>query len=93
MLVLFQNMIIYNPFLPPNARQARIVDYARQCGGIEWRRETIPSLDGTQLALCVSEVSTKSASDGPFTHVHIIYMQGSPGAFAHGKAVLLTMHR
>jgi hypothetical protein len=75
MLVLFQNTIIYNPFLPPNARSLQIPDYAKQCGGIQWREETIRSLDGTQIALCTSEVST--SAPGPQRPVYILYMQGS----------------
>ncbi|KND91157.1 Alpha/beta hydrolase domain-containing protein 13 [Tolypocladium ophioglossoides CBS 100239] len=62
MLVLFQNAIIYNPFLPPNSRSMRIADFARECGGIEWREERIRSLDGTEIALCVSEVSSRGSS-------------------------------
>lgn len=76
MLVLFQNTIIYNPFLPPNARSLKISDYAKQCGGIVWREETIKSLDGTQLALCVSEVDTPIAKV-PKIPVYILYMQGT----------------
>lgn len=75
MLVLFQNTIIYNPFLPPNARSLQISDYAKHCGGIKWREETIRSLDGTQIALCTSEVST--SAPGTQRPVYILYMQGS----------------
>lgn len=76
MLVLFQNTIIYNPFLPPNARSLTIAEYARQCGRVAWREETIRSLDGTQLALCVSDVQTATASESQATQVYILYMQG-----------------
>jgi hypothetical protein len=79
MLVLFQNTIIYNPFLPPNARRCEISDYISHCRGVSWREEAISSLDGTQLALCVSEVST-STLERLKTQVYILYMQGRPSA-------------
>jgi uncharacterized protein len=82
MLVLCQNMIIYNPFLPPNARSLRIKDYERYCGRIHWREERIKSLDGTEIALCVSEdprdakpASGKLVQERP---VYILYFQGKP---------------
>lgn len=80
MLVLFQNAIIYNPFLPPNARSLRIADFARQCGGVEWREERIESLDRTEIALCVSEVTwrgrAKPDTAAPPTPVYLVYFQG-----------------
>ncbi|KAL7808521.1 Alpha/Beta hydrolase protein [Trichoderma aethiopicum] len=83
MLVLFQNAIIYNPFLPPNARSMQISEFARQCGGIEWREDRIKSLDGTEIALCISEVSCGKESAGAGssaaskTPVYILYFQGN----------------
>ena len=79
MLVLFQNTIIYNPFMPPNARSMLIDDFARQCGGVRWREERIRSLDGTEIALCVSdeECSSKTpAPSSPKSPVYILYFQG-----------------
>lgn len=82
MLVLLQNTIIYNPYLPPNARKLKISDYARQCRGIKWRQESLQSLDGTGIALCVSQidsVATKPTAkpfDGAKTPVYIMYFQG-----------------
>ncbi|KPM43329.1 hypothetical protein AK830_g3176 [Neonectria ditissima] len=78
--VWWPNMIIYNPFLPPNARSMRIADYAKDCGGIQWREERIRSLDGTEIALCVSDVPPPSRSDDAGrikTHVYILYFQGN----------------
>ncbi|KFA65592.1 hypothetical protein S40285_04350 [Stachybotrys chlorohalonatus IBT 40285] len=77
MLVLFQNTIIYNPFLPPNARSMRIADFARECGGLEWREERIQSLDGTNIALCVTEVPPRSQPSATVTPVYILYFQGN----------------
>lgn len=78
MLVLFQNTIIYNPFLPPNARRMRISEFAHQCRGIQWREERISSLDGTEIALCVSEVSSESHNQTQKRRVYILYFQGMP---------------
>ncbi|RFU74942.1 alpha beta superfamily hydrolase [Trichoderma arundinaceum] len=80
MLVLFQNAIIYNPFLPPNARSMQISEFARQCGGVEWREDRIKSLDGTEIALCISEVSSgdgRGSSNKLATPVYILYFQGN----------------
>jgi hypothetical protein len=75
MLVIFQNTIIYNPFLPPNARTMTISEFARQCAGVQWREERIKSNDGTEIALCVSDIQ-----QGPVTEdqkqVYILYFQG-----------------
>lgn len=75
MLVLFQNVIIYNPFLPPDARSLKIADFASQCGGIKWREERIQSLDGTEIALCVANIQHGHGSMPP-TRVYIMYFQG-----------------
>lgn len=94
MMVLCQNMIIYNPFLPPNARSMRIADYAKDCGGIQWREERIRSLDGTEIALCVSDVLP--ASDPGIvgrtkTPVYILYFQGL--SLSKRKPCCTTDHR
>ncbi|KAM4058057.1 alpha/beta superfamily hydrolase [Hirsutella rhossiliensis] len=81
MLVLFQNAIIYNPFIPPNARSMRISDFARHCGGIQWREERIRSLDGTSIALCINEMASLEANDPGGAKakppVYILYFQGN----------------
>lgn len=78
MLVLFQNAIIYNPFIPPNARKMRISDFARQCGGVEWREERIRSLDGTSIALCINEMPSRPGGVEAKPAVYILYFQGAP---------------
>ncbi|UNI23655.1 hypothetical protein JDV02_009462 [Purpureocillium takamizusanense] len=81
MLILFQNLIIYNPYMPPNARSMLISDFARQCGGVEWREQRIESLDRIEIALCVSEMSARGAarsgSTASQTPVYILYFQGN----------------
>ena len=77
MLVVFQNAIIYNPFMPPNARGMRIEDFARECGRVQWREERIRSLDGTEIALCVSQDADHAvARVAPTRQVYILYFQG-----------------
>lgn len=79
-MVLFQNAIIYNPFLPPNARSMTIDEVSRGCGRVKWREERIRSLDGTEIALCVTDVPSvpePSTAKGK-TPVYILYFQGSP---------------
>ena len=79
MMVLFQNAIIYNPYLPPDARTARIADFEKKCGGVKWREERIESLDGTEVALCLAEVPARKALRTPPElpiPVYILYFQG-----------------
>lgn len=78
-MVTFQNKIIYMPGLPPNARREKIQDYASRCGGLQWREERTRAADGTDLALCVTDVdlgsgvaststsTSTSTSASPFT--------------------------
>ncbi|KAI2614887.1 alpha/beta-hydrolase [Hypoxylon sp. NC1633] len=81
MLVTFQNKIIYMPGLPPNARWEKIQDYANRCAGLQWREERVRAADGTDLALCVTDVdlgssaaSTQPAAVVPF---YVLYFQGN----------------
>ena len=88
MMVLFQNAIIYNPFLPPNARSMTIDEVSRDCGRIKWREERIKSLDGTEIALCVADVPSKpEPSTAKAAHAYILYFQGSPiSSISHSTA-------
>ncbi|KAI0384054.1 alpha/beta-hydrolase [Hypomontagnella monticulosa] len=79
MLVTFQNKIIYMPGLPPNARWEKIQDYASRCAGIPWREERIRASDGTDLALCVTELELGSGATSaqPDVAFYILYFQGN----------------
>lgn len=77
MLVLFQNTIIYNPFMPPNSRSMRIEDFAKECRGIGWREERIKSLDGTEIALCISDEVAGSQVDPNRPPAYVMYFQGN----------------
>ncbi len=95
MLVVFQNKIIYMPGLPPSARSERIVDYAGQCGGIQWREERTKAIDGTKLVLAVTTVPLSGGGRVPAPtakervggrHVYIVYFQGWLAPYASSWA-------
>lgn len=73
MMVLFQNKIIYMPFLPPNARSDTITEYSSRCGGIKWKEEHIKSTDGTDIALAIAEVGTQK---NDAVEKVVLYFQG-----------------
>jgi hypothetical protein len=79
MMVIFQNKIIYMPYIPLGARREKIADYARACGSVQWREERIRASDGTEIALCVANVEAASSSviGQPRLHVMILYFQGN----------------
>jgi pimeloyl-ACP methyl ester carboxylesterase len=56
MTVVFQDKIIYLPYLPPFARYEKIDDYAALCRPVEWELQNITSLDGTKLAICAGSI-------------------------------------
>ncbi|RYP16591.1 hypothetical protein DL765_005052 [Monosporascus sp. GIB2] len=78
MMVALQNKIIYMPGLPPNARREKISDYASRCGGLQWREERVRAADGTDLALCVTEVDMgrNQPSKFPDSAIYVLYFQG-----------------
>lgn len=77
MMVLFQNKIIYMPFLPPNARSDNIDEYASYCGGVKWKEEHIRSGDGTDIALAVSEFGSEEKEGASATEKVVLYFQGN----------------
>lgn len=78
MMIVFQRHILYMPSVPPYSRREKIADYADRCGSIKWREDTILSLDGTKLSLCVGEASIRMSLDskGLQNHVVLLYFQG-----------------
>ncbi|KAI0545527.1 Alpha/Beta hydrolase protein [Xylaria curta] len=79
MMVVFQNKIIYMPGLPPNSRWEKIHDYKDRLVGIDWREERVRAVDGTDLALCVSNLELGSKRDlrSLDTAFYILYFQGN----------------
>lgn len=76
MMVIFQNKIIYMPSVPPFSRREKVSDYAKACFPVMWREETITSVDGKRLVLCVGESSLKAMSHPEQDHVVVLYFQG-----------------
>ncbi|KAK5113980.1 hypothetical protein LTR62_003103 [Meristemomyces frigidus] len=56
MTVVFQERIIYMPYMPPGARSEKIDDYAAVCLPVVWQEERIRSGDGTKISLCVGRL-------------------------------------
>ncbi|KAI8630116.1 Alpha/Beta hydrolase protein [Xylariaceae sp. FL1651] len=79
MMVVFQNKIIYMPGLPPNSRWEKIDDYKERFGGILWREERVRAADGTDLALCVTDLDVGSNRDpySPEFTFYVLYFQGN----------------
>lgn len=77
-MVLFQNKIIYMPFLPPNARSDTIEEYEAWCGGVKWSEKHIRSEDGIDIALAVTEVGLEKKEVGEKVgHEKVVlYFQG-----------------
>ncbi|KAK0253208.1 hypothetical protein LTR35_005628 [Friedmanniomyces endolithicus] len=78
MTVVFQEKIIYMPYMPPFARSEKIADYAASCRPVEWREERIRSIDGTKISLCVGSIP--DARLGPpdvGNEIVICYLQGN----------------
>jgi pimeloyl-ACP methyl ester carboxylesterase len=87
MTIVFQDKIIYLPYLPPFARYEKLDDYAAICRPARWRQENITSMDGTKLAICVGEIGQASTGNLPHAsascqrkRVVICYFQGNGGS-------------
>lgn len=76
MTVIFQDKIIYMPYMPPFARAAKIEDYASSCKPVEWREERIRSVDGTRISLCVGRMP-QSVAESAASKVAVCYFQGN----------------
>lgn len=79
MTVLFQDRIIYMPYMPPFARSEKMEDYTGVCKPVKWRHEQIGSLDGTKIALGIGEIPQvdKIEASNKTKHVVICYFQGN----------------
>ena len=77
-MVVFQNKIIYMPYMPPFARRERIEDYRTECGPVKRREERIDSLDGTRISLIVGELphAGPEIEDGREGKILVLYFQG-----------------
>ncbi|KAK1060609.1 hypothetical protein LTR74_011742 [Friedmanniomyces endolithicus] len=78
MTVVFQEKIIYMPYMPPFARSEKIADYAASCRPVEWREERIRSIDGTKISLCVGSIpNARQGLPEVEKEVVICYFQGN----------------
>ncbi|OJD35477.1 alpha beta superfamily [Diplodia corticola] len=93
MTIVFQNKIIYMPYMPPFARSEKMDDYAAACRPVLWEEKRIRSLDGTRLSLCLGSIPPKDtpneASGTTQQRVVILYFQGN-GASMPPRLPILT---
>jgi len=76
MMIIFQNKIIYMPGLPPDSRQEKLKDYQSACRPIVWTEETIRSIDGKRLALCVGQIERQASQGDTRRQILVLYFQG-----------------
>lgn len=78
MMVLFQDKIIYMPYIPPFSRSEKMDDYVGRCRPVNWESRHIKSLDGTKIALCIGQIPQKEVQDTTsIRQVIICYFQGN----------------
>jgi fermentation-respiration switch protein FrsA (DUF1100 family) len=75
MTIIFQDKIIYLPYLPPFARSEKTDDYAALCRPVQWEQQIITSLDGTKLAICAGSIARGSI--GSASHVNVTHAKAS----------------
>ncbi|KAF2139825.1 uncharacterized protein K452DRAFT_210419, partial [Aplosporella prunicola CBS 121167] len=81
MTIVFQEKLIYLPYLPPFARSEKIDEYAKECKPVEWEEKRIRSLDGTRISLCVGRIPQGTPHGDDVNqnrrHVVLVYFQGN----------------
>ena len=55
-LIIFQNKLIYLPYLPFGARKETIQDYTPGLLGLDWMTTKVRTRDGRKLSACVAEI-------------------------------------
>lgn len=83
MTVLFQDKIIYMPYMPPFTRSEKLEDYATICKPVVWREQQIESLDGTKVSICTGQMwpgEEAQILSGTKKHVVICYFHGNGGS-------------
>ena len=89
-MVLFQDKIIYMPYIPPFSRSEEIGIYQAQCGPVSWESKHIKSLDGTNLAICVGKVS---GNETQTRQVILCYFQGNASSLPPRLPMLSSVLR
>ncbi|KAK6430182.1 hypothetical protein LTR95_013667 [Oleoguttula sp. CCFEE 5521] len=81
MTVLFQDKIIYMPYMPPFARSEKLSDYTGGCKPVQWTEHRVRSIDGTTISLAVGTIPEPlGANTLATTDVVILYFQGNGGS-------------
>lgn len=75
MMIIFQNKIIYMPFVPPFSRSDKVADYATQCAPVVWNEHVIKAADGVTVKLLEG---TTECSGAPCKgrDIVVLYFQG-----------------
>nr|OQO06005.1 hypothetical protein B0A51_18174 [Rachicladosporium sp. CCFEE 5018] len=81
MTVLFQDKIIYMPYMPPFARSDKLSEYASNCKPVQWTEHRVRSSDGTMISLAIGALpDARDAQTSSKTDVAIVYFQGNGGS-------------
>ena len=56
MLIIFQNKLIYLPYIPVGARKETIQEYRTQLLGFDWTTSEVRTPDGKSLSTCVAQI-------------------------------------
>lgn len=62
MMIIFQNKLIYLPYIPYGARKETIQDYIPQLLGFNWATLEIKTRDGERLTTCTAEIRLVSCT-------------------------------
>ena len=82
-MIIFQNKIIYMPYVPPFSRSEKIADYASLCLPVIWREEWFLSRDGTRLACAIGQLPSTTSPPGKLQQANrtvVIYFHGNGGS-------------
>jgi fermentation-respiration switch protein FrsA (DUF1100 family) len=88
MTVLFQDKIIYMPYMPPFARSETIGAYAASCMPVKWEQHLIKSGDGTRIALATGRIPRNEMNAEGSKHVVICYFHGNGGSVPYRLPLL-----
>ena len=91
MMVLFQDKIIYMPYVPPFSRSEKVDDYISKCKPVEWESIHIRSLDGVKLALCIGHIPKHETINHTGQHIVICYFQGNASSLPPRLPMLSTV--
>jgi pimeloyl-ACP methyl ester carboxylesterase len=88
MTVLFQDKIIYMPYMPPFARSEKLEDYIASCMPVTWEQRHIKSSDGIRITLAIGQISRNDHKAQRANRVVICYFHGNGGSVPHRTPLL-----